>query len=286
MGLPLVFQDDVMGTSSELSLSCISLSGEWIKGMTASFNRNSSLYMFYSFVVFGVNEGEWQEIAGRSSEQPFSTGYPHIPSTPGAASFQALVCVCPLFFPVRLLSKWSFSRPPHLSIMPDILVSLSLLFSFSQRHAHHVFLGYLRAMSSQLELQKAFFLLPRPKHSTHIYPCSPPSEVLTIFGSQEMMAEKTFFFFFFNCQQSFQGNCVSSSSSSRDAFYTDLRESHTNREKNQLKTNVSHQQTPAELGTVCQTRRGNERKLVTALRSRVFRPDADRCQNYTRRKRR
>lgn len=35
MGLALAFQDDVMGASSELSLSCISLSGELSKGLKA-----------------------------------------------------------------------------------------------------------------------------------------------------------------------------------------------------------------------------------------------------------
>lgn len=135
-------------------------------------------------------------------------------------------------------------------------------FSFSQWHAHHGFLGYLSAMSSQLELQKAFSPASPQTQHTHI-PLQPTFLSADYIWQPGDDGREDKILFFFDCQQSFQGNCVSCSS--RDALYTDLRESHTNRETNQLKTNVSHQQTRAELGTVCQTRRGNEQSLATAL---------------------
>lgn len=90
MALALVLQDDVMGASSELSLSCISLSGEWSKGVKAWYNKNFSPYMFRSFVVCGVNEGEWQEIEDWSSEQPFLSSYPHILRTTELHNFRPL----------------------------------------------------------------------------------------------------------------------------------------------------------------------------------------------------
>lgn len=101
-----------MGASSELSLSCISLSGESSKCAQAYLNKTSLCYMFYSFVVCGVNEAVRQEIKDWSSEQPIlSSAHPKVP---GAAQFQSLDCVRPQFCLVRLLRN-DHSVIPHIS---------------------------------------------------------------------------------------------------------------------------------------------------------------------------
>lgn len=272
-----------MGTSSELSLSCISLSGEWSKGTTASFNSNSSL--LYVLFFCGI-WGQWRRMAGNCRLIFWAAIFifyrlPTRLQEPGAASFQALVCVCPLLAQSGSSEMIIQSSSTSLHHARHSGVSVPA-FSFSQWHTHHVFLGYLRAMSSQLELQKAFSPASSP-NTAHTYTLAAHLPKCWLYLAARRWWQRRQNSFFFHCQQSFQGNCVSCSS--RDALYTDLRESHGNGEKNQLETNVSHQQTLAELGTVCQTRRGNEQKLATAaVWSRVFRPDADRCQNYTCRK--
>lgn len=158
-----------MGTSSELSLSCISLSGEWSKGTTASVNSNSSL--LYVLFFCGV-WGQWRRMAGNCRLIFWAAIFIFYRLStrlqePGAASFQALVCVCPLFAQSGSSEMIIQSSSTSLHHARHSGVSVPA-FSFSQWHAHHVFLGYLRATSSQLELQKAFSPASSP-NTAHTY---------------------------------------------------------------------------------------------------------------------
>lgn len=208
--------------------------------------------MFYSFVVCGVNEDEWQKNEDWPSEQPFlsSTCYPHIPRTPELHNFRPSSAFAHSFAQSGSSEMIIQSSPTFLHHTRHSGVPVPA-FSSSSLACSSCFSGLPQSNTDNVfpdVTSESFFSCLTPNTADGTYTLSDPflsADYIWQSGDNDREDKMIF------CsQQSFLGDCVSCSSS--DTLYMDLTESQRNTEDNQLKTNVSHQQTLTELGKVCQ----------------------------------
>lgn len=206
--------------------------------------------MFYSFVVCGVNEGEWQEIEDWSSEQPFlsSTCYPHILRTPELHYFRPSLAFAHSFAQSGSSEMIIQSSPTFLHHSRHSGVPLP---AFSSVACSSCFSGLPQSNADNVfpdETSESFFSCLTPNTADDTYTLSDPflsADCIWQPGDDDREDKMIFY-----SQQSFLGDCVSCSSS--DILYVGLTESQRNREDNQLEINVSHQHMQTELGTGCQ----------------------------------
>lgn len=235
----LVLQDDVMGASSELSLSCISLSGEWSKGIRPSFSKNSP---FTCFILLWVWV-EWREMETIWRLQPLSSStHPHILRTPEHHNFSP----SPLFpqsFSQSGSSKMIVqSSPTCLRARCSAAPVLAFPFpSFASSLASSSRISRLPQSNADIVFpdgtSESFYSCLTSNTADDTYIFSHPFQSLDYIWQpgDDDIEDKMIFY----SQQS----CSCSS----NTIYTDFAESERNGEENQLETNVSCQQTITEL---------------------------------------